>query len=66
MTTNPEYVVYGTKPEKEDWAEDIITVTTDPVHRDKAIAWAKANGFRNVRVMNYAGEKPDFVSTIRI
>lgn len=60
-----EYVVWGTPKGAETWAEKIITSTADAQHRDKAIAWAQANGFTNVRVsVWHSGDRPDFAATI--
>lgn len=61
------YVLWGTAPGDPDWAEQIITETTNESHVEKAEQWARSKGFRNIRTIEHkTGDKPDFIKTIQI
>jgi len=57
-----EYILWGQK--QNSTYEDIIMETKDITHLANAKKWAKENGFIGLRVMEYMGEKPDFIGTI--
>jgi cell division protein FtsN len=60
-----EFVLWATPKGAESWEEVLITSTKDKEHLKKARAWAKANGFTNLRVSEFKeGEMPDFKGTI--
>ena len=61
-----EYTLWAHKIGQEEWAEDVITSTTDVVHLENAKIWATANGFDRLRVIKFDFEKPDFVKAINI
>lgn len=63
----PELVLWGTKKGNESWQEEIITVTFDTEHLNKAKQWAEDNGFVNLRTSIFdITYPPDFVSTIAL
>jgi hypothetical protein len=56
-----EYVLWGTSKDSKEWEEEIITVTKDLNHLEKAREWALLNGFHNLRVLEtFKGDKPNF------
>jgi hypothetical protein len=58
-------VLWGTPKGAKSWEEEVITETADKDHLKKAREWATANGFINLREMNFNdGDKPDFIGTI--
>lgn len=60
-----EFVLWGRKPDEEDWKEELITSTSDKEHLKKAEEWAKEQGFiTRISKLNLS-EKPDFVRTIK-
>ena len=62
-----EYIIFGTKNNAPHWDESIITTTTNNEHKRNAMEWARANGFINVRVLEFEnGDKPDFIGTLNI
>lgn len=64
---NTTYILWATAPGDPDWAEQIITETTDKNHLVNAELWAKSEGFRNIRISEHkTGDKPDFIKAIQI
>ena len=59
-----EFVLWAVKIGEPDWAEDVITATTDPKRVEAAKEWAIANGFDRLRLGTFNGEAPDFAATI--
>jgi predicted urease superfamily metal-dependent hydrolase len=62
---NTTYILWATAPGDPDWAEQIITETTDKNHLVNAERWAQSCGFRNLRTLeHHTGDKPDFTRII--
>jgi hypothetical protein len=53
-----EYILWATPKDSE--FEEVITETKSLDHLQKAKDWAIENGFKNLRVLEYGGEAPDF------
>jgi uncharacterized protein YutE (UPF0331/DUF86 family) len=63
VITMPEYILWGVAKDDPDWYEQIITNTSNKELLPKAEEWAKRNGFRNLRIAEYNGEKPEYQNT---
>jgi len=61
-----ERILWAVKTGDPDYAESVITSTTDPARIAAARAWAESNGFDRFRESTYSGEAPDFTATINI
>jgi len=61
-----EFVLWGREDGTPEWAEQLITATTDRAHLEKARAWARAHGFVALRVSEYRGEAPDFRNVFNV
>ncbi len=60
------YVLWGTAKGAQSWEEDVIVETEDGVKLQKAMAFAKAKGFTNLRVLKLDGKKPDFIGALNL
>jgi hypothetical protein len=58
-------ILFAVAKDDADYMEQLITETDSPEHLEKARAWALEHGFKNLRVWDYNGEKPDFKGTIK-
>jgi hypothetical protein len=61
-----EYILWARKQGEPDWMEEVITETKDKKQLEKSKAWAKANGYEDLRVMEYNGEAPDFNTPLKV
>lgn len=65
MTNKQQAILWGVKVGDEDWAEQLITATSNKAHLNKAKEWALKNGFNRLRVGKFTdGEMPNFIGTI--
>ena len=57
-------ILWGTKAGAESWQEDIITTNENMI--PEAMAWAKKEGFTNLRITEDVDGPPDFAGTVNI
>ena len=58
-------VLWAVKVGDPNWAEVVIIETERQATMEAAKAWAQANGFDRLRVLELDGSKPDFVGAIK-
>ena len=61
-----EYILWAVKKGQPLWMEEVIAETRSINELEKIKMQATENGFENLRVMIFNGEKPDFESALNI
>lgn len=63
----PEYVLWGRRPDDPEWAETILTATTDKARIEAIKARAAADGWIDLRVSTFhPGGPVDFAGTVNV
>lgn len=60
-----EHLLYGRKAGEPEWAETLLTCTTDAARIEQVRAMARKDGWTAFRVAQYNGERPDFAKSVR-
>lgn len=55
-----EHLLYGRKSDEPEWAETLLTCTTDAKRVAQVQAMAERDGFTHFRTATYSGERPMF------
>lgn len=59
-----EYIVWARKASDPEWMETMVTETTSLLRAEHDKNCLEQNGYV-ARILNFNGEKPDFIGTIR-
>ena len=60
-----EYILWGTAANSKDWEEEVLLETKSLEMLENAKKLAIEKGFRNLRVLKFNFEKPNFIGGIR-
>lgn len=67
MPAPREYCLWGRRPSDPEWAEVLLTATTDPARIEQVKTLAAADGFVALRVSTFdPGEPVDFAATLNL